>query len=76
MKNEKIIQQWKEYFKEWRNKMKEYTLLLSGNTVGTVITKKDLKVGQFIEVKLNDENGNKITKHGKIKEILTVEELC
>lgn len=46
-----------------------YTVLLSDHTVG-VAANPSVKEGDIITISLQDENGNKITKTGKVIEIL------
>ena len=49
--------------------MRVFTVLLEDGTTGTITEIPDLE-GMTVTVELYDENGNLITKTGKVKEVL------
>ena len=48
----------------------KFTVRLENDTVGTIESTEELKIGKIISVALHDENGNEISAKGKLAEIL------
>ena len=57
-----------------------YTVLLDDDTVGTLDSGKlngqsaEALIGDLVEVRLHDENGNPVSVQGVLKEILEVDQ--